>query len=75
MVEYPQNLTLKSGDTAAFTCKPSDLHHRRIDWYFLNETSPQDIYAEELVRYKEMINHNNVSLCQYFKYLYKIKYQ
>uniref|UniRef100_A0A2S2Q3V2 receptor protein-tyrosine kinase n=1 Tax=Sipha flava TaxID=143950 RepID=A0A2S2Q3V2_9HEMI len=62
LVEYPQNLTLKSGDTAVFTCKPSDLHHGRIDWYFLNETSPQDIYTEELVRYEKMMNHNNVKL-------------
>lgn len=56
LVEYPQNLTLKPGDTAWFVCKTFDPHHRKVDWYFLNDKSPQEIETEDLFSYQKMSN-------------------
>lgn len=61
LVEYPQNLTLKPGETACFTCKTYDPHHTKVDWYYLNDTNPQNIETEDLRLYKKMVHHNTVS--------------
>lgn len=66
LVEYPQNLTLKQGDTAWFACKTVDMHRTKIDWYFLNGTNPLEIETEDLQRYKKMINNNAVSFTKIY---------
>ncbi|VVC24470.1 Hypothetical protein CINCED_3A009612 [Cinara cedri] len=62
LVEYPQNLTLKPGDTAWFACKTFDMHRTEIDWYFLNGSNPQEIKPDDLQLYKKIINHNTVKI-------------
>lgn len=61
LVEYPQNLTLKPGETAWFACKTYDSHHAKVEWYFLNGTNPHDIDSEDLSTFKRMTNHKTVS--------------
>lgn len=62
LVEYPHNLTLKPGDTARFACKTFDQLNTKVDWYFLNDTNPQDIETDDLLLYKKMTNNHNVRL-------------
>lgn len=70
MVEFPQNLTIKSGDTAWFACKTYDMQHTNVDWYFLSEIQPQEIETEDLLRFTKMTDSDNVS---YYVYYVKIK--
>jgi len=62
--EYPQDLSLKSGDRATFFCHAFDYGNKEIDWYFLSNTNPMDIDIEtvDLSQFKKMDNDNDVRL-------------
>lgn len=69
LVEYPQNLTLKSGETAWFACKTYDPHRTRVEWYYLNNINPRDIDSDDLVMYRKMVNYKTVRFSVYVKTL------
>ncbi|XP_050546487.1 fibroblast growth factor receptor homolog 1-like isoform X2 [Daktulosphaira vitifoliae] len=61
LAESPQNLTLKLGETAWFVCKASNPQlTTKIDWYFLNNSSPEEIKIEDLRRIKKVKSSNGV---------------
>lgn len=72
LVERPQNLSLKQGDTAWFTCKTYDSHHTYVDWYYLNDVNPQDIDTNDLQQFKKMVNDSAVSFSLIFKNVFII---
>ncbi|KAL4112417.1 hypothetical protein QTP88_016210 [Uroleucon formosanum] len=63
-IEYPRDLSLKSGDKAMFFCHAFNYGNKEIDWYFLNSTNPMDIDIEtvDLSQFKKMDNDNDVTL-------------